>query len=226
MASSEILDVVLIVAAGIILFRLYTVLGRRTGHERQPEENYRFQPNPDAPQQAADDKVAALAPSKRPETIEGRPADPVARGVLDIKLADRSFDAERFLAGARSAYEIVVTAFAKGDRAALKPLLSDEVYHAFDSAIAAREQANESVAFTFVGFKDTKIVEAAMKNRMAEVTAVFGAQFISATSNAAGAVVEGDAKSVREVTDVWTFSRDTRARDPNWMLIATSGELP
>jgi len=226
MASSEILDIVLIVAAGIILFRLYTVLGRRTGHERQPEDNYRFQPNPDAPAPAADDKVAALPLAKRPESIEGRPADPVARGVLDIKLADRSFETERFLAGARSAYEIVVTAFAKGDRAVLRPLLSDEVFHAFDSAISAREQAKETVAFTFVGFKDSKIVEAAMKNRVAEVTVAFGAQFISATSNEAGNLVEGDAKSVREVTDVWTFSRDVRARDPNWSLVATSGELP
>jgi predicted lipid-binding transport protein (Tim44 family) len=103
MASSEILDIVLIVAAGIILFRLYTVLGRRTGHERPPQENYRFQPNPDAPQTAAADKIAALPQPKRIETIEGQPADPVARGVLDIKLADRGFETERFLSGARSA---------------------------------------------------------------------------------------------------------------------------
>jgi len=227
MASSEILDIVLVVAAGIILFRLYTVLGRRTGHERPPQENnYRFQPNPDAPQTTADDKIAALPQPKRAETIEGQPADPVARGVLDIKLADRSFETERFLSGARSAYELVVTAFAKGDRAALKPVLSNEVFTAFDSAIAAREQAKEKIAFTFVGFKDAKIVEAALKNRVAEVTVAFGAQFVSATSNEAGNLVEGDAKSVREVTDVWTFSRDTRAKGPNWSLVATSGELP
>jgi len=226
MASSEILDIVLVVAAGIILFRLYTVLGRRTGHERPPQENYRFQPNPDAPGAAGDEKVAALPLPKRVETIEGQPADPVARGVLNIKLADRSFETERFLSGARSAYEIILTAFARGDRAVLKPLLGSEVFAAFDHAITAREQAKETVSFTFVGFKDTKIVEAAMKGRTAEATVAFGAQFISATSNEAGSVVEGDAKSVREVTDVWTFSRDTRARDPNWALVATSGELP
>ena len=224
MASSELLDIILIVAAGIILFRLYTVLGRRTGHERPPQENYRFQPNPDAPH--ADEKVAMPPPPKRAETVEGSPADPVARGVLDIKLADRGFETERFLAGARAAYELIVTAFANDDRAALKPLLGDEVYLAFDSAIAAREQAKEKVSFTFVGFKDAKIVEAVLKNRVAEVTVAFGAQFISATAAEGGAIVEGDAKSVREVTDVWTFSRDTRARDPNWSLVATSGELP
>lgn len=226
MANSQLLDIFLIVVAGFALFRLYTVLGRRTGHERPPQDNYRFQPNPDAPQAAESDKVAVLPQPKRADTVEASPADPVARGILDIKLADRSFETERFLAGARAAYEIVVTAFAKGDRAALKPLLNQEVFAAFESAIAAREQAKESVAFTFVGFKDAKIVEASLTNRVADVTVAFGAQFISATTREDGTLVEGDAKAVREVTDVWTFSRDTRARDPNWTLVATSGELP
>jgi predicted lipid-binding transport protein (Tim44 family) len=226
MANSQLLDIFLIVVAGVALFRLYTVLGRRTGHERPPPDAYRFQPNPDAPQAASEDKLAALPQPQRAETAEGRQADPVARGIADIKIADRTFEAERFLSGARQAYEIIVAGFAKGDRAAIRPLLNDEVYRAFDSAIAAREQAKETVAFTFVGFKDAKIVEAALKNRIADITVAFSAQFISATSKDDGTVVEGDAKAVREVTDVWTFSRDTRARDPNWTLVATSGELP
>jgi predicted lipid-binding transport protein (Tim44 family) len=226
MANSELLDIFLIAVAGFALFRLYTVLGRRTGHERPPRDAYRFQPNPDAPTAANDEKVAVLAPPQRGEASESRPADPVARGVLDIRLADRTFETERFLSGARQAYEIIVTAFAKGDRGVLRPLLSQEVYAAFDSAIARREQAREQVAFTFVGFRDAKIVGASLKDRIAELTVAFASQFISATSSESGVVVEGDAKAVREVTDVWTFSRDTRARDPNWTLIGTSGELP
>src|SRR6202008_2905660 len=94
------------------------------------------------------------------------PADPVAQGLIDIKLADRNFETERFLAGARQAYEMIVTAYANGDRAALKPLLSDEVFHAFDHSIAARESAKETTQFTFVGFKDTKIVHAALNARL------------------------------------------------------------
>jgi predicted lipid-binding transport protein (Tim44 family) len=227
MANSQLLEIVfLALVAGVILFRLYTVLGRRTGHERPPQDAYRFQPNPDAPQPIADDKAAALPQPARPETVEGRPADPVARGVVAIKLADRSFETEHFLSGARQAYEMIVTAFAKGDRAALKPLLSDEVYHTFDQVIAARESAKETVNFTFEGFKDAKIVEASLVNRTADVTVAFVAQFISETSNESGAVVEGDAKAVREVTDVWTFVRDTRSKDPNWTLVGTSGEMP
>jgi predicted lipid-binding transport protein (Tim44 family) len=226
MSNSQLLEIAfLAVIAGVILFRLYTVLGRRTGHERPPQEDYRFQPTPDAPQPAAD-ATAQVMPRPRRQEVADTATDPVSRGIVAIKLADRSFEAEHFLNGARQAYEIIVTAFAKGDRAALKPLLSDEVYHAFDSAIAARESAKETVAFTFVGFKDTRITQAVLNNRIADVTVAFGAQFISATTGETGALVEGDAKAVREVTDVWTFSRDTRARDPNWTLVMTSGDLP
>jgi predicted lipid-binding transport protein (Tim44 family) len=228
MANSQLLDIVLIaMVAGIILFRLYTVLGRRTGHERPPQENYQFSRNPDAAP-PADDTAAAVPDRSAPRTeaVSDKPSDPVARGLLDIKLADRNFETEHFVSGARSAYELIITAFAKGERATLRPLLNDEIYTAFEHAIASREAQHETIEFTFVGFKDVKVVEAVLKNRSAEVTLAFGAQFISATSDAKGAVVEGDAKSVRDVTDVWTFSRDTRARGPNWTLIATSGDLP
>src|SRR5260370_742277 len=82
------------------------------------------------------------------------------------------------------------------------------------------------VAFTFVGFKDAKVAHAAVKGKNGEITIAFGAQFISATSNKTGGIIDGDTKTVRDVTDVWTFSRDIRSRDPNWVLVATSGDLP
>lgn len=207
------------VIAGVILFRLYTVLGRRTGHEAPPPERFRLSGN--APAGAAKDNVVAL-PS-RSEPIAERPADPVARGLFDIKLADRGFDADHFVSGARHAYELIVTAFARGDRAQLRPLLGGEVFAAFDAVIAGREQRKEHVEFTFVGFKDVKIVHAALKDRSAEITLAIGAQFISATLASDAKLLEGDAKSVRDVTDVWTFARDIRSRDPNWLLVATSG---
>jgi len=212
---------VLAVIAGVILFRLYTVLGRRTGHEAPPPDS-RVPAN--APRDPAKDNIVTLP--TRSEQIADRPADPVARGLFDIKLADRDFDADHFLSGSRAAYEIIVTAFARGDRVTLKPLLSSEVYAAFDQVVAGREQQKQTVEFTFVGFKDVKIVHAALKNRAAEITVAIGAQFISATHDAGGQVVEGDTKSVRDVTDVWTFTRDVHARDPNWLLVATSGGMP
>jgi predicted lipid-binding transport protein (Tim44 family) len=216
--------VVLALIAGVILFRLYTVLGRRTGHEPPPQESFRLSGN--APVDGPKDNVVTLPQPTRAEQIADKPADPVARGLFDIKLADRTFEADHFLAGTRAAYEIIVTSFAQGDRAKLKPLLSSEVFAAFDQVIGGREQRKEKVDFTFVGFKDVKIVHAALKNRAAEITVAVGAQFISVTTAADGRVIEGDAKGVRDVTDVWTFTRDVRARDPNWILVATSGGMP
>jgi predicted lipid-binding transport protein (Tim44 family) len=224
MPNGQFLEIlVLAVVAAVILFRLYTVLGRRTGHEPPPRESYRLSGN--APADAARPDNVVPLPS-RAEQIADRPADPVARGLFDIKLADRTFETSHFLSGARAAYELIVTAFARGDRAALKPLLSSEVLAAFEQVIGGREQRKEKVEFTFVGFKDLKIVHAVLKNRAAEITLAIGAQFISATRDAGGQVIDGDPKSVHDVTDVWTFMRDVKARDPNWLLVATSGGMP
>jgi predicted lipid-binding transport protein (Tim44 family) len=226
MASTQLLEIFLIaMVAGVILFRLYTVLGRRTGHERPPPEPYRLSERSPVP--AGDDTAVARGDARAlaaPAASE-RPADPVAASLLDIQLADRGFDKEHFVTGARAAYEMILTAFANNDRTGLRPLLSDEVYGAFDGVMRGREERGEKLAFTFVGFKEVKITAAALKASMAEITVSFAAQFISATSDAKGALIEGDSKTVRDITDVWTFSRDVRARDPNWTLIATSGEL-
>ena len=148
----------------------------------------------------------------------------MASGLFDIGLADRSFEKEHFLIGARAAYEMILTAFAANQRASLKPLLSEEVFAAFDAVMRRREAAGEKATLTLVGFNEVKIIAAALKGNMAEVTLAFGAQLISAVSNAQGEVIDGDDKSVHAVTDVWTFARDVRTRDPNWMLVATSSE--
>jgi predicted lipid-binding transport protein (Tim44 family) len=215
MADFQLLTIILIASvAGILLFRLYTVLGRRTGHERPPQEDYRLR--------EAEDTVGA-AP-KLSHISPERPTDPVASGLFDIGLADRCFDKDQFLKGARAAYEMILTAYAAGDRATLKPLLSDEVFAAFDVAISARETAGQKATLTLVGFSDVKIIAAALKNNVAEITLAFSSRLISSTADKDGKVIEGDASAVQDVTDVWTFTRDVRARDPNWVLVATSSE--
>ncbi|HSZ75251.1 MAG TPA: Tim44/TimA family putative adaptor protein [Rhizomicrobium sp.] len=220
MPNSPFLEIVILAAiAAVILFRLYTVLGRRTGTERTPQERYGLT----GPGQPGDNVVTLPDRARVAAPSADSAADPAARGLLDIKLADRNFETEHFLSGARSAYEIIVTAFAAGERVKLKPLLNDEVYAAFDSVIHSHEEKHEKVSFTFVGFSDVKIVHAEMKDRTAEITVSFAAKYISTTAKEDGEVVDGDPKNVREVTDIWTFARDTGARDPNWTLIATSG---
>jgi len=222
MADSQLLGILLIaMVAGVILFRLYAVLGRRTGNEREPQDRFRRVGRP-AP--SAADNVVAL-PDRTPAISDqqAQAADPAAKGLLDIKLADRSFEPAHFLEGARHAYQMIVTAFATRDRARLRPLLSDEVYAAFDAVMRGREERHETVTYSFVGFNNAGIAHAELKGRTAEITVAFAAQFISATADADGAVIEGDPKAVREVSDVWSFARDTRAGDPNWTLVATSG---
>ena len=122
---------------------------------------------------------------------------------------------------AKIAYEMVVTAFAQGDRQSLKNLLSRDVYEGFARAIDEREKAGNLLESRFVGIDKSEIVNADLKGKRASITVRFIAEFISATLNRAGEVIEGDNKQVREITDVWTFERDTASRDPNWKLVAT-----
>jgi predicted lipid-binding transport protein (Tim44 family) len=222
MGDSQLLGILLIaMVAGIIVFRLYTVLGRRTGNEREPPARLR-RVGETSPSRS--DAVVAL-PDRASGSTERQAAsgDPLAKELLDIKLADKGFETEHFLEGARQAYQMIVTAFAGRNRDTLRPLLSDEVYSAFDGVMRSREEHNETVSYTFEGFRSVQIVHAELKARMAEITVEFAARFVSATTDGSGRVVDGDPQTPREIVDIWTFARDIRSRDPNWMLVATSG---
>lgn len=213
--------------AAFVLYRLYSVLGRRTGNE-QPPVNRREGIEPRRPAAPKDDNVIPLPRARelppRPVASEVKiPAgSPLAAGVDAIRQADSSFEPDGFVRGAKMAHEMIAKAYATGDRAMLKPLLGDDVFASFDAAIDAREKAGHKVDFSFVGLKQASLEEAGLRGRIAEVTVRFVSELISATRDAAGAVIEGAAGVVREVTDVWTFARDTRSSDPNWKLVATA----
>ena len=220
MANSQLLEIVLLaMIAVVILFRLYAVLGRRTGSEPPPQEPFRL--SGPVEKTAPSDNVIPLPQMAGPRAEQQ--AEPVASGLSAIRQADRDFDLDHFAAGAKQAYETILVAFAANDRATLKPLLSEEVFSAFDSVMRGREERKQKTSFTFVGFKDCKLVHAELKGRLAEITLALTAQYISATADGNGTIVEGDPKTVHEVTDVWTFERNVRASDPNWTLVATSG---
>jgi len=204
--------------AGFLLFRLYTVLGRRTGNERRPEDLYRLPDSVTAPK----DNVPARPANAGQGSAEALATGPLARALLDIKLADRAFDAAKFLSGARVAYEMIVTAFARGDREVLRPLLSDEVFASFASEIKSREAKKTRVDFHFLALQGARITGAVLKERTAEITVTFDSEFTKATYDADGKVLEGDSKAPHTVTDVWTFARDIRTANPNWILVATS----
>ncbi len=198
MPDSQLIGILIAaMVAGVILFRLYTVLGRRTGHEPQHD-----QPASRAP--AAPVLRAPSAPEAPP------PEGACARGLLDIELADPSFDRDHFLKGARSAYEIIQKAFADSDRLALRPLLSDEVYAAFEREIAQRQNGGAPDRMT--GIIDARIVGAMLEGKLADITVAFRANF---------ALPDG---AQRDVVDHWSFARSIGAPDPNWILVATAGE--
>jgi predicted lipid-binding transport protein (Tim44 family) len=232
----DILTVIALVAAIVLFLRLRSVLGRRTGSERPPFDPFTRR---EAPRRtpAGSDKVVSL-PRRQVEREEAKP-EPVtgaidekiktlapagsmlSEGLKAIAAADRSFDPDAFLTGARGAYEMIVTAFAEGDRKTLRNLLSREVNDGFIAAIAGREQRQEKIEFRFVGIDKAEITEASLKGETAQLTVRFLSKLISATRDKTGAVIDGDPVHVGDVTDIWTFAREITARDPNWKLIAT-----
>src|SRR5665213_2942076 len=135
--------------------------------------------------------------------------------------ADGNFDHKHFLAGARAAYEMIVNAFAEGDRRTLKNLLSREVYDGFEAAITEREKRGETVESRFVSIDNAEITAAELRGRTAQLTVRFQSKLVSVTRDKDGNAIDGSADKVTDVTDVWTFARDLSSRDPNWKLVAT-----
>jgi predicted lipid-binding transport protein (Tim44 family) len=234
------LNLLILAIAVVIFFRLRSVLGRRTGNERPPFDPFAArrskngeEAKPGRPEEAPGNVITL----PRDRNAEAKPQDaeppvPVwtgfaeegselAKGLERIAGADREFAPASFVAGAKLAYEMVIAAFAQGDKPALKNLLSREVYDGFAGAIDNRDKAGEKLESRFVGIDKADIVAADLTGRKAVVTVKFVSELISSTTNRAGEVIDGDPKQIREITDVWTFERDVGSRDPNWKLVAT-----
>jgi predicted lipid-binding transport protein (Tim44 family) len=231
----DIYTIIFLALAVFIFLRLRSVLGQRTGRERPPYDPYSAR---DAVRSPASDKVVALPPRPTPAEATPRPVEPaapaaerwkgiaetgssVATGLDAIVAGEPNFDAQHFLAGARGAYEMIVTAFAEGDRKQLRNLLSREVFEGFDHAIGEREGRGETAETRFVSIDAATITGAEMRARTAQITLRFVSKLVSVTRDRNGAVIDGNAEKVTDVTDVWTFARDVSSRDPNWKLVAT-----
>ena len=231
----DIYTIIFLALAVFIFLRLRSVLGQRTGRERPPYDPYAAR---DAVRSSATDKVVTLPgrpvePPPRPAEAAPQPSSdrwkgiaesgtPVATGLDAIVAADTSFDVQHFLTGARTAYEMIVTTFAEGDRRQLRGLLSREVFDGFDAAITERENRGETAETRFVSIDGATITAAELRNRStAQITVRFLSKLVSSTRDRTGAVIDGNAEKVTDVTDVWTFARDIASRDPNWKVIAT-----
>lgn len=231
MGSSDFITLFFLVAAVLIFLQLRSVLGRRTGNEKPPVDPY--SPRDLAKSNSMDDNKVVTLPRRGEEEEENRYAEidavapvgsPVNDSLRELTKTDPTFRPKEFLNGARMAYEMIVTAFADGDRKTLKNLLSKEVYEGFDAAIKERETRGEVVKSTFVGTEKIDITHATVRDSEEQITLRILSQLISATYDKDGKLVDGDPENVSEVDDIWTFSRDVRSRDPNWKLIATESE--
>jgi predicted lipid-binding transport protein (Tim44 family) len=231
MGANDFVTIFFLVAAVLIFFQLRSVLGRRTGNEKPPRDLYGSAdpvngPTPDAGKVVTLPRRDATEEEDRFTAIDAfAPAGtPLNDSLREVNKADPTFNPKEFVNGARMAYEMIVLAFADGDRKALKGLLSREVYEGFDAAIADREAKGEKIKSTFVGIDKADMLSAEVKGTEVFVTMRIVSQMISATYDKAEVLIDGDAEAVAEVSDLWTFARDTRSRDPNWKLVATESE--
>lgn len=241
----DLFTILTLVVAVVAVFQLRKVLGQRTGDEDERVERRR------RIEEVREKEAAGTAPGKvvsLPRREAEEPPHPVnqddiepsaaekiktyagsnsalADGLLAINKADSVFEPDGFLKGARQAYEMIVTAFAEGNRDVLRTLLNDTAMDDFSRAISEREKLGERVDQSFVGIKKADVLEAEVAKGVATVTVRFLSELISATRNRSGEVIDGDPSRVKEVTDIWTFSRDVSSararRNPNWQLVAT-----
>jgi predicted lipid-binding transport protein (Tim44 family) len=237
MQSFDPFTVAILVAAIVVLLKLRSVLGQKTGHQedmsdlfdREKERRKTQQDGPPAdnvvklPTRGQNDNANSDEKDPRLAQIDklAKPRTKINKGLKDILAADPGFNPKEFMAGADMAYEMIVDAFAQGDTKSLRNLLSPEVFEGFDSVIKDRESRGETVKSTFIGIDESEIQAAEVKDHEAHITIKFVSQIVSATLDKEGVIIEGDDKDIARVKDVWTFARDTRNNDPNWKLVAT-----
>jgi predicted lipid-binding transport protein (Tim44 family) len=211
MPGSSFLDIVIFALVAVFLgLRLRSVLGRRTGEEPPPAG-------------AMGNGVIGPAPSPRPvgEVVALPAADPLTEGINRIRSLDPGFDPKVFLNGAARAFEMIVRAFAHGEEMTLRRLLADDVYAQFSAAIRARRAAGETNLSEFVDLVSVELADAALDGPLARITVKFVSHQRIAIQDATGAIIEGDPDRLMDIVDTWSFGRDLRSTDPNWLLVAT-----
>ncbi len=235
-------DIILIgLVAVFLILRLRAVLGKRTGGERPPARDPFTPPAPPPSAQpriggdaasSGNDNVVPLpgmpprtsSPTSGPGGIRCTVLPTATAGVAAIRAADPAFDALAFAAGARTAFTAIVEAFAKGDMQPLRPLLDAPTFTSFDSAIRGRNERREKVETTLIGFDASDVAAAELQGSFAQVTVRFVTEQVNVTRNAEGQVADGNPNEVQKVIDLWTFRRDTKSSDPNWVLVKTESE--
>jgi len=225
----QFIDIILFaMIAAFLVLRLRNVLGRRDGHEGGYQNPFKPDASADeAPSENENENENIVQLSDRfdyeqEEIFEMSGGDAtLATGIADICAADPTFNSEDFLVGARVAFEMVLGAYASGDRETLGNLLSPEVLSNFLRAIDEREDSGQVMEDTLVGIHQADLVEAYMESSSAMVTVKFVSEQVNVVRDAEGQIASGNPNEVASVTDFWTFARDIHSSDPNWGLVAT-----
>ena len=210
--------VLLALVAAFLGLRLYSVLGKRTGHEQEPVAH---QPLDGAPSMIRQPIPGADMPSALPQGDVSNVDLAAQSGLRSIANADRQFDLALFVEGAKSAYKLVLEAYWKGDKEALRFLCDDDVYDSFAEAIEGREARGERLENRLVRIEDTRVVDASFDHPMARVTLRFDADIASLVKDVDGNVIGGSMTDAVETHDIWTFMRDVKGGDRNWKLDET-----
>lgn len=203
------------IVAAVMVFWLKNVIGTRHGEERERPNPFEEQQTPLPP--------LDINPIKTTQTSGNGAVD---AGLVQIALADKSFDLNLFKENAGDAFTMIVLAFAEGDRETLKDLCSDDVYHAFDNAITEREGKGEKVSTEIHAVRKVDIVAAGVENkRHAYISILFTADETYVIEDNKGDIIAGHPDRVTEMTDKWTFSRDIKSNDPRWLLSKTEDDV-
>ena len=193
---------ILAVLAGLVLLRLRSVLGRRTGNEKTDTSSFNYE--------------ATNTESKVEPSLKIPPVD------RNTSSGDSWFDSKDFLNGANKAYELIVTNFENGNKKALTPFLEKSVLSNFSEVIDQRQQDNHTVEFSFIGIESSEIVHKDLKNDPMEVTVRFISEMITCILNNKDEIISGSMNQVQKITDVWTFTKSKKVKSDNWLLSATS----
>lgn len=213
------------IVAAVMVFWLRSVLGTRHGEERE-------RPNPFEERTDQDDKSVQSAETLKPIDMQAAETnnmsvgdDKIDAGLVQIALADRNFNLNEFKENAEDAFTYIVTAFADGDRETLRDLCTDPVYDAFDAAIKERESKGEHVVTEIHAIRKVEVTGAGMDKKKAFVTLRITADETYVVQDKDGEILAGHPDRVSDMTDKWTFSRDTKSNDPRWFLSKTEDDV-
>lgn len=227
------LDILIFAAiAAFLIYRLNSVLGTRHGDERQrpnpftpKEQKTADTTDPSAPKkpQVIAPPLPVISPGMMDELIDkdANVDGKIEQGLEDIRSADPYFDLNSFMQGARYAFELIVKAYARGDLPALQPLVSTKLYGDFAAGVKSRNEKGHQAELIIHRIKSAQLTGAHLGGTMAYVTVALEVEETSFTRDASGTLVDGDPDAILTIRDVWTFTRDTRITDPNWILIET-----